>query len=71
MSKPEEKEIQSADALISVMNKPTEADKALVRKAYTFAENAHKNHKRNYRFHILPPLRLSLSVVCGNAVCEY
>jgi len=47
MNKPEEKEIQSADALISVMNKPTEADKALVRKAYTFAENAHKDHKRN------------------------
>lgn len=47
MNKKEEKDIQSVDMLLSYMNKPTEADKALVRKAYAFAEEAHKDHKRN------------------------
>lgn len=45
MTKGERK--QSADELISCMSHPTDADKALVRKAYDFSLNAHRNHKRN------------------------
>lgn len=47
MKDTEEEEERTVDVLISYMNKPTEADKVLVRKAYAFAENAHKDHKRN------------------------
>lgn len=37
----------SAKELISYMTKPTEADKALIKKAFDFAIEAHKEHKRN------------------------
>jgi len=36
----------TADDLISLISKPTVADKALVRKAYEFAFEAHKEHRR-------------------------
>ncbi len=39
--------IPNADELLSLMSNPTEADKALVRKAFAFAQEAHKEHKRN------------------------
>lgn len=35
------------DDLISIMSKPNEADKALIRKAFAFAQVAHKEHTRN------------------------
>jgi GTP pyrophosphokinase len=41
------KEIQSVDEIIGIMTKPSDADKTLIRKAYNFAKEAHKDHKRN------------------------
>ncbi|MBP9759919.1 MAG: bifunctional (p)ppGpp synthetase/guanosine-3',5'-bis(diphosphate) 3'-pyrophosphohydrolase [Candidatus Pacebacteria bacterium] len=37
----------TAEELLSLMSNPTEADKLLVRKAFDFAREAHKDHKRN------------------------
>lgn len=36
----------SADEIIAQLNKPNEADRALVKRAYEFAAEAHKEHKR-------------------------
>jgi len=38
---------QSPDVLISYMTNPSEECKALIHKAYNFAKEAHKEHKRN------------------------
>ena len=40
-------ETQSPEELVSYMSSPTDADKALIKKAYDFAMEAHKDHKRN------------------------
>jgi len=40
-------EKQSPEELIILMSKPSEADKVLIRKAFAFALDAHKDHKRN------------------------
>ena len=42
----EEKEEMSAEEIISYLSKPSEADKKLVRKAFDFAFEVHKEHKR-------------------------
>jgi len=40
-------EDQSAEELIGLMSDPSDTDKALLKKAYDFAKEAHKDHKRN------------------------
>ena len=39
-------EKQTPEKLIMYMSKPSDADKALIKKAYAFAQEAHKDHKR-------------------------
>ncbi|HEX8994361.1 MAG TPA: HD domain-containing protein, partial [Candidatus Paceibacterota bacterium] len=39
-------EVNGAQAIIALMQEPTEADKDLVRRAYAFARAAHEGHKR-------------------------
>ncbi len=39
-------ENMSAEEITSLITKPSEADKALIKKAFEFARNAHKDHKR-------------------------
>jgi GTP diphosphokinase / guanosine-3',5'-bis(diphosphate) 3'-diphosphatase len=40
-------EKKTAEEIIGIMTKPSEADKALIRKAVAFALEVHKDHKRN------------------------
>ena len=47
MTNSDKKEKQSADAIINMMSDPSDADKKLIKKAYDFAKEAHKDHKRN------------------------
>lgn len=42
-----DQQTQSANELIACMSRPTDADKNLIRKAYDFSLNAHRNHTRN------------------------
>ena len=41
------KEKQSAEALMGYMSKLSDTDRKLIKKAYDFAQEAHKDHKRN------------------------
>ena len=36
----------SADTIITHLNRPTEADRRLIKKAYAYAESAHSGHRR-------------------------